>query len=58
MELKECAKCGAKNAQTVRFCNNCGENLEQAAAQSGKCAACGYENAPGAKFCGECGTRR
>jgi len=57
MDLKECPKCGAKNAQTVRFCNNCGTNLEQAAAPSGKCSACGFENAPGTKFCGDCGNK-
>jgi hypothetical protein len=55
MELKECPKCGAKNAQTVRFCNNCGENLQAAARPSGKCPSCGEDNPPGTKFCGGCG---
>ena len=53
MDLKECPKCGAKNAQAVRFCNNCGENLT--APPSGKCAGCGFDNPPGTKFCGNCG---
>ena len=58
MDLKECQKCGAKNAQTVRFCNNCGTNLQAAAAPaSGKCGACGFDNAPGTKFCGGCGNK-
>jgi len=58
MELKECPKCGAKNAQTVRFCNNCGENLQEAAAPpSGVCSSCGEKNEPGTKFCGGCGTK-
>ena len=58
MELKECAKCGAKNAQTVRFCNNCGNNLSEAAPPpSGICPACDFENAPGTKFCGGCGAK-
>lgn len=58
MELKECPKCGAKNAQVVRFCNNCGENLAATTAPpSGKCSACGQENAPGTKFCGGCGNK-
>ena len=58
MELRECAKCGAKNARTVRFCNNCGNNLAEAPAPpSGKCAGCGMENAPGTKFCGGCGSK-
>jgi len=56
MDLKECAKCGAKNAQAVKFCNNCGENLEAvAAASSGKCSGCGFDNPEGTKFCGNCG---
>ena len=57
MDLKECPRCGAKNAQTVRFCNNCGENLQQAAVQPGKCSACGFDNAAGTKFCGGCGVK-
>ena len=57
MELKECPKCGAKNAVTVRFCNNCGENLQKAAAPAGKCASCGFDNPPGTKFCGGCGNK-
>ena len=61
MELKECPKCGAKNALTVRFCNNCGENLQQqappAAPPSGKCSQCGMDNPPGTKFCGGCGNK-
>jgi hypothetical protein len=56
MDMKECSKCGAKNAVTVRFCNNCGDNLQQQAAPpSGKCPGCGIDNPPGTKFCGECG---
>ena len=60
MDLKECAKCGAKNAQTVRFCNNCGNNLNAPPAMappSGKCSACGFDNSPGTKFCGGCGNK-
>jgi len=57
MDMKECPRCGAKNAQTVRFCNNCGENLTQAAAPTGQCPSCGEQNAPGTKFCGGCGTK-
>ena len=56
MDLKECPKCGAKNALTIRFCNNCGNNLAEAAAPpAGKCADCGFDNPPGTKFCGDCG---
>jgi hypothetical protein len=57
MELKECPKCGAKNALNIRFCNNCGENLQKAAAPTGKCPDCGLENPPGTKYCGDCGAK-
>jgi len=58
MELKECPRCGARNAQTIRFCNNCGENLQAAAAPpSGACPVCGFNNAPGTRFCGDCGCK-
>jgi len=57
MDLRECSRCGAKNALTVRFCNNCGNNLAQSAAPSGKCSACGTDNAPGTRFCGGCGNK-
>jgi hypothetical protein len=57
MSLKECPKCGAKNARTVSFCNSCGQNLAQAATPTGKCPSCGEQNAPDAKFCGGCGTK-
>ncbi|MDR0852723.1 MAG: zinc-ribbon domain-containing protein [Clostridiales Family XIII bacterium] len=60
MDLRECPKCGTKNALTVKFCNNCGANLSEAAAPAavpGKCPACGEQNPPGTKFCGSCGTK-
>jgi predicted amidophosphoribosyltransferase len=57
MDMKECPKCGAKNAQTVRFCNNCGQNLMQAAIPSSQCSACGMDNPPGTRFCGGCGNK-
>jgi len=57
MGMKECPKCGAKNAQSIKFCNNCGLNLQQAAVPPGKCTACGFDNPPGTRFCGECGNK-
>ncbi len=57
MALKECPRCGAKNAQTVKFCNNCGAPMNAPAPTPGKCPSCGAQNAPGTKFCGECGTK-
>jgi len=53
LEMKECPRCGAKNALTVRFCNNCGQNLSEP--QSVRCEACQEENPPDAKFCSNCG---
>ncbi len=55
MEMKECPKCGAMNAPSIRFCNNCGQNLAQAAQRT--CSSCGMENSPGVKFCGGCGAK-
>ena len=57
LDMKECPKCGAKNAPTVRFCNNCGQNLSEASAPSGRCSACGMDNPPGTRFCGGCGNK-
>ena len=60
MDMRECPKCGAKNALTVRFCNNCGTNLAEAsvpAVPPGLCQACGTQNPPGTKFCGGCGAK-
>ncbi|MCL2509818.1 MAG: zinc ribbon domain-containing protein [Methanomassiliicoccaceae archaeon] len=58
LELKECPKCGAKNALTVHFCNNCGEDLQKPPAPpAGKCPKCGFDNPPGTKFCGDCGNK-
>ncbi|MCL2475198.1 MAG: zinc ribbon domain-containing protein [Chloroflexi bacterium] len=57
MDLKECPRCGAQNALTIRFCNNCGMNLAQTDVSTGKCSACGEQNASGTKFCGKCGNK-
>ena len=60
MEMKECPKCGAKNALTVKFCNNCGTNLAEASVPAtvpGTCPNCGKQNPPGTRFCGDCGTQ-
>lgn len=57
MALKECPRCGAKNALTVKFCNNCGQSLAEQPKPTGICPNCGNQNEPGMKFCGECGTK-
>src|SRR6266849_3370002 len=45
-----CAKCGAENPASKRFCGDCG------AALVNRCAQCGAENPPAKKFCGDCGS--
>jgi hypothetical protein len=59
MALKECSKCGTKNALTVRFCCGCGAKIEAPAPppapQAGRCPSCGEQNTPGARFCNGCG---
>lgn len=47
-----CPSCGAANAPTAKFCNNCGKPLGKVI-----CPNCKAENAPGAKFCNNCGTK-
>jgi hypothetical protein len=44
-----CASCGFENREGVRFCEECGGNLEEI------CPACGAAVPPGRKFCGGCG---
>jgi membrane protease subunit (stomatin/prohibitin family) len=48
---RPCAKCGARNIASAKFCNECGSSLRAAA-----CPKCGHVPQPGAKFCIECGT--
>ncbi len=45
-----CAACGTDNANTRKFCRECGQAL------SISCSNCGAANVPEDKFCGECGT--
>jgi DNA-directed RNA polymerase subunit M/transcription elongation factor TFIIS len=49
-----CPKCGHKNPEGVKFCQECGAALTPAGAKH--CTSCGAELAPGTRFCGECGT--
>ena len=44
-----CPSCMAENAESRRFCAECGSPLPS------QCPACGFENEPAAKFCGGCG---
>ena len=45
----QCPRCKHENLFGVKFCGECGAQLESA------CAACGASNPPGNKFCGQCG---
>src|SRR5712691_10843631 len=45
-----CAKCGAENPASKRFCGDCGAPV------ANRCARCGAENPPEKKFCGDCGS--
>lgn len=49
-----CPQCGLISVPGAKFCNGCGQKLEQAAA-SDKCLYCGAAMPMGAKFCGKCG---
>jgi len=46
----KCLNCSFENAADARFCQNCGQPLEQ------KCLNCGTVNALSARFCKNCGT--
>ncbi len=52
----KCPDCGHKNAEGVKFCQECGSKLGEAAKTF--CTSCGAELAPGTRFCGECGARQ
>jgi class 3 adenylate cyclase len=45
-----CAKCGADNRETARFCDGCGAPIPR------QCPSCGALSRVVAKFCDACGT--
>jgi len=49
-----CPKCEAPLPEKVKFCPECGANLQEA----DKCSKCGADVPEGAKFCPECGQKR
>ncbi len=48
-----CPECGHRNAEGIKFCQECGAKLGIISA----CPACGAKLVPGVRFCGECGAR-
>lgn len=54
-----CGNCGTLNAESAKFCSNCGQGLAAAPAPAGAvvtCANCGSRNAANARFCSNCGS--
>lgn len=51
-----CPNCDHKNAEGVRFCQECGTSL--AAMAPRHCTSCGADLAAGTRFCGGCGARQ
>jgi class 3 adenylate cyclase/predicted ATPase len=45
----QCPGCGRSNAETARFCSQCGARLHLV------CESCGFESPAGSRFCGGCG---
>jgi class 3 adenylate cyclase/tetratricopeptide (TPR) repeat protein len=45
----KCAKCQFENPSRMKFCGECGAELERT------CPKCNFPNPPDFKFCGECG---
>ncbi len=52
----KCPNCGHKNADGVKFCQECGSKL--GAPAKAFCTSCGAELTAGTRFCGECGARQ
>ncbi len=50
--MLKCAACGTENPEDFKFCENCGERIDQIS-----CPKCLHLNLIDMKFCEECGTR-
>jgi membrane protease subunit (stomatin/prohibitin family) len=53
----KCPKCGAANAGTPKFCNECGAKME-VTSDTTPCVKCGESLPAGAKFCNHCGAKQ
>ncbi|HWS87239.1 MAG TPA: SPFH domain-containing protein [Pyrinomonadaceae bacterium] len=51
-----CPKCQTPNPAGVKFCNNCGANVQAQQAAGVQCPNCQAQVPAGAKFCNNCGT--
>jgi hypothetical protein len=51
----ECPHCGYRNSEGVKFCEECGNALEQLIIN---CTSCGAKLKHGSRFCGECGAKQ
>ena len=57
-EKKECASCHAMIGASLRFCPECGADMQKKEEKlEAKCSACGAALAGGTKFCPECGRK-
>jgi membrane protease subunit (stomatin/prohibitin family) len=55
-QLVPCAKCGTGNPAGVKFCSNCGAQMQAPQPATIECPNCHAQVQAGAKFCPSCGT--
>jgi len=55
-QLVPCSKCGTGNPAGVKFCSNCGNQMQAPQPATMECPNCHAQIQAGAKFCPSCGT--